>query len=168
MWCHSYQNAVHFEVHILQKVSAKSPKCVNTSWLSECDHSGLTIDDQTRIPFKRYLRWTFDVTWQDRFVSTSDISINSCRSILWRSTTRPASYAITNCTEVLWSAIIVISSSKLGSIHCESCGHQAQMQTSSLLRLQSETVHCKNEPIYWVLIMFCDPHNSSCSRLGAI
>ena len=27
-------------------------------------------------------------------------------------------------------------------------GRQAQVQTSSLLRLQSETVHCKKEPIY--------------------
>ena len=25
------------------------------------------------------------------------------------------------------------------------------MQTSSLLRLQSETVHCKKEPVYWVV-----------------
>ena len=33
-------------------------------------------------------------------------------------------------------------------------GRHAQMQTSSLLWLQSETVNCKKEPIYWVLGMF--------------
>ncbi len=91
--------------------SAKSPKCVTAYWLSECDHSGLAIDDQTRSPFKRYLRWTFDVTcqdiWNDRFVSTSDISINLCRSFLRWYITRPASYATTNRTEVLWSALMV-------------------------------------------------------------
>ena len=32
-------------------------------------------------------------------------------------------------------------------------GRQAQVQTSSLLRLQSETVNCKKEPIYRVLGM---------------
>ena len=33
-------------------------------------------------------------------------------------------------------------------------GRQAQVQTSSLLRLQSDTVNCNIEPIYWVMGMF--------------
>ena len=105
--------------------SAKSPKCVTvtTSWLSVCDHSGLTIDDKTRSPSMRYLRWTFYVTcqdiWNDGFVSTSDISINSCRSFLGRYITLPASYA--NRTEVLWSALIVTSSFVWFYYHVERC-----------------------------------------------
>ena len=49
----------------------------------------------------------------DRSVSTSDISINSCRSILGRSTTCPATYSTIYRNKVLLSAFIVNSLSLL-------------------------------------------------------
>ena len=49
-----------------KKVSAKSPKGAITWWLSECDHSGLTTDDQPRSSFN----FTCQDIWNDRFVST--------------------------------------------------------------------------------------------------
>ena len=49
-----------------KQVSAKSPTCATTWWLSECDHSGLTIDGQPRSSFN----FTCQDIWNDRFVST--------------------------------------------------------------------------------------------------
>ena len=49
-----------------KKVTAKSPKCATTWWLSECDHSGLTIDDQPRSS----LNFTCQDIWNYMFVST--------------------------------------------------------------------------------------------------
>ena len=95
--------------------SAKSPKCVTHYFLAfRVRLLGLDHRRPNTKYAQAYLRWTFDVTcqdiWNDRFVSTSDISINSCRNFLGRSITRSASYVITNRTEVLRSYLVVTSS----------------------------------------------------------
>ncbi len=100
MWCHSYQNAVHFKVHILQK---------------------------------KYQPSLQNVPLPDGFPSATTRA--------WPSTTNH---------EV--PSILHVRTSEMTGLFPP--GRQAQMQTSSLLRLQSETVNCKKEPIYWVLGMF--------------
>ncbi len=100
MWGHSYQNAVHFNVHILQK---------------------------------KYQPSLQDVPLLDGFPSATTRA--------WQSTTN---------REV--PSILLVRTSGMTCLFPP--GRHAQVQTSSLLRLQSETVNCKKEPICWVLWMF--------------
>ncbi len=99
-WCHSYQNAVHFKLHILQK---------------------------------KYQPSLQNVPLPDGFPSATTRA--------WPSTTNH---------EV--PSILRVRTSEMTCLFPP--GRQAQVQTSSLFRLQYQTVNCKKEPIYWVLRMF--------------
>ena len=100
MWCHSYQNAVQFKVHIQQK---------------------------------KYEPSLQNVPLPGGFPSATTRA--------WASTTNH---------EV--PSILRVRTSGMTGLFPP--GGKAQVQTSSLLRLQCETVNCKKEPIYWVLGMF--------------
>ena len=127
LWCHSYKkNAVQFEVHILLKVSAKSP---NVLLLPMGFPSATTRarPSTTKHEFRSIVTW---VGHRMSLVKTSAMTDmfsphispvvqgqNEHASIhamvcSRKATTRPVSYATINHNKVLWSALIVTSLSQ--------------------------------------------------------